>query len=432
MICRNADFLFGRGPLRAAVLTGLLLTALLGGGPEANAQQKTKDGWQHLSTEKGDLPAPNGGDQQTSTAVADVDGDDVNDFFITERTLSPSVVWYQRTDQGWTRRVVDDEPLPIEAGSTTHDIDGDGDPDLVAAGDAQSNKVWWWENPAPNFDASRPWTRRLVAETAGPKHHDQRFGEVDDDGEAELIFWNQGAQRLYLANVPDDPRTAGLWPTEVIYTYGSDSQMEQRGSYPGWKGTNEHEGLDMIDIDGDGTLDIVAGGRWFKRLQDEGSGDGRYRENIIDASYPFSRAAGGALLKGGRPEVALVVGDGRGPLMLYEYQEGTWEHTTLIDTVQDGHSLDVVDFNGDGHMDIFVAEMRLGENPDAKTWLLLGDGQGTFRRRVVASGYGLHEAKLVDLDGDGDLDILGKPYTWKAPRLDLWLNKEKEAGGENF
>ena len=28
----------------------------------------------------------------------------------------------------------------------------------------------------------------------------------------------------------------------------------------------------------------------------------------------------------------------------------------------------------------------------------------------------------MDLDGDGDLDLLNKPYTWDAPRVDVWLN----------
>jgi hypothetical protein len=38
----------------------------------------------------------------------------------------------------------------------------------------------------------------------------------------------------------------------------------------------------------------------------------------------------------------------------------------------------------------------------------------------------VHEGRIVDLDGDGDLDILGKPYTWQAPRLDIWINKTGE------
>jgi len=29
---------------------------------------------------------------------------------------------------------------------------------------------------------------------------------------------------------------------------------------------------------------------------------------------------------------------------------------------------------------------------------------------------------VADLDGDGDLDILNKPYTWETPRVDVWLN----------
>jgi len=31
-------------------------------------------------------------------------------------------------------------------------------------------------------------------------------------------------------------------------------------------------------------------------------------------------------------------------------------------------------------------------------------------------------ARLADLDGDGDLDLLNKPYTWDTPRVHVWLN----------
>jgi hypothetical protein len=194
-------------------------------------------------------------------------------------------------------------------------------------------------------------------------------------------------------------------------------QTGQSG-YPSWKGTNEQEGLFAEDIDGDGLVDIVGGGRWFKYR-----GPGEFQENIIDASYTFTRSLAGQFIEGGRPEVVLLAGDGHAPMYLYTWDEkGTWNRNMLIQKVIDGHSIDAVDFNGDGHLDIFCGEMNLGNNPGAKIRILLGDGQGNFIHHLVSEGLGTHESKIADLDGDGDLDILSKPYNWEAPRLDILLN----------
>ena len=99
----------------------------------------------------------------------------------------------------------------------------------------------------------------------------------------------------------------------------------------------------------------------------------------------------------------------------------------ILEEVDNAHSIDLIDFDGDGHLDIFSAEMRLGEgNPDAKARVLLGDGTGHFRDVVITEGYGHHESRIVDLDGDGDYDIFGKPYNWKAPRIDMWIQEQNQ------
>ena len=87
---------------------------------ESRARQKG-------SSKTGDLPAPGNSTQQTASLILDVDKDGLNDFVIAARQKAPSLVWFRRGKTGWTRYVIDKDLLPLEAGGTFADIDGDGD-----------------------------------------------------------------------------------------------------------------------------------------------------------------------------------------------------------------------------------------------------------------------------------------------------------------
>jgi hypothetical protein len=380
------------------VLLGVLSATLIGSAFPSPIT------WVHLSSANGDLPVPNIGTEQTASLMLDIDKNGTNDFVIAERTSgTPSVVWYRRGANGWTQYLIDNTHLHIEAGGAAYDIDEDGDLDIVFGGDYVSNSVWWWENPYPNYGPSTTWTRREIKSSGSNRHHDQMFGDFDGDGKAELVFWNQGAGRLFIAEIPADPKNTQPWPFTQIYT---------------WSGA-DHEGMAKADIDGDGKIDIVGGGRWFKH-----NGGTSYTANVIDSSQSYGRAAAGQLKEGGRPEVVFVPGDGIGRLRWYEWTGSSWiGHDLLGFDVDHGHSLEVADVNRDGHLDIFCGEMRLnGGNADAKMWLFTGDGNGSFTTEEIATGYGNHESRVGDLDGDADIDILGKPYNWNTPRVDIWLN----------
>ncbi len=372
-------------------------------------------GWQHLSTATGDLEPPTASAQQVLSLVLDVDNDGDNDFVIgVRRAPGPSLVWYRRDAAGWTRFVIEREALQLEAGGAFYDIDGDGDLDVVAGNNNQGNQIWWWENPSPDYQAGTGWTRHFIKNSGANKHHDMMFGNFDDDPRTEFVFWNQGAARLFIVDVPDNPRATQPWPNPVAV----------------WSAPSEkYEGLAQADVNGDGKSDIIGGGRWF-----EHAGGTNFTPRLIEDAV-YSRVAAGQIIPGGRPEIVEVPGDGNGPARWFEWNGSAWVGRDLpVGVVKQGHSLALGDVDQDGQLDVFLAEMRRvtsngPDNADARLILLFGDGAGNFRPGTIATGFGTHEARLADLDGDGDLDILGKPFIWDTPRLDIWLN-QLDPGGD--
>jgi len=324
--------------------------------------------WTHLSSTSGNLPVP-GPSQQTAALILDVDRDGINDFVIGCRHSGPAMTWFQRTASGWTKYVIEPDFFSIEAGGAFADIDGDGDLDVVAGEDYSGNHVYWWENPYPNLDPNTQWVRREIKNSGANKHHDEIFGDFDGDGQLELVFWNQGAQKIFMAEIPADPLNTQPWPYTEIFSGGG-------------------EGLGKADIDGDGKIDLLGAGRWFKH-----TGGTNFTPYVIDGSQNSSRIVAGDLIPGGYPEVVMVAGDGEGPLKWYECtgnptNPGDWvAHDILGYNVHHGHSLDVADFDGDGNLDIFCGEMVYGGNTDAKVWVFLGDGNGNFTETVVSTGW---------------------------------------------
>jgi FG-GAP repeat len=373
--------------------------------------------WKHLSSTNGDLPVPGESEEQTGAVVADLDKDGVNDFVLSFRQKAPALVWYRRNSRSWKRYVIEKEFLTVEAGGAAYDIDGDGYPDLVFGADYQGDQLWWWRNPGGHYDPDVGWERYTIKKGGAHQHHDQIFGDFKGTGRPQLVFWNEGAKTLFIADIPSDPRRLDRWPLQEIY---SGSAGEGPGKYA--------EGLAAIDIDGDGRLDLLAGNCWFKY-----DGNGHFRSiKIADVG---GRIAAGRLIAGAHyPQVVINSGDGVAPLKWYECRgdpenSNSWiGHNLAGRDVIHGHSLQLADIDGDGNLDIFAAEMAKWteiradpDNPNAEAWIFYGDGRGHFRKELFSRGIGFHEARVADLNGDGLPDVLDKPYTWETPRVDVWL-----------
>jgi len=236
------------GTLVPALLTALFLSACLAGHSEPT--------WTHLSSARGELQNPGGSTQQTGAIVAHLSKSTAADIVISYRVHAPALVWIRRTASGWTRSVIDKDFLPLEAGGAAHDIDGDGDLDVVFGEDASGNKLYWWENPYPRFDPEVPWIRRVIKADGANQQHDLIVGDFKGTGKPQLVFWNQRARTLFIADVPADPKRAASWPLDVVYSGQAGEQVGNAAQYA--------EGLDAFDIDGDGRTDLCAGNFWFK------------------------------------------------------------------------------------------------------------------------------------------------------------------------
>jgi len=76
-----------------------------------------------------------------------------------------------------------------------------------------------------------------------------------------------------------------------------------------------------------------------------------------------------------------------------------------------------------GDVDVAIAEMHQGADPDEMSVLLNGGKGETWKKQVLAE-RGSHDIVVADPDGDGDLDIIGANHAGVHP-LEMWRNDSK-------
>lgn len=332
-----------------------------------------------------------------SIAAADFNADGKLDV----AAASPDeLAWYERSGgrSFWGKHLVHkrtDETGPLGAlGLLAHDVDGDGDLDLLSLSE-QTGALSWYENPGPTVTTEWKW--RLIDTLPGLRA--LALEDLTRDNRPELVAAHEGAIVWYLL------------PAEVTRALPA-SYRGDPGVRPNWErkylarsgATGEVSSLAFADLDGDGDRDLCAASAkagtvaWWERPADG---------TLVWSKHLIRSSLAGAT----RCVIADVDGDGKQDLV---YARGgakgigwlagpEWRTEQVVDNewLDGPQAMTVADLDGDGKPDILAAS-----RDNARTAWWRNDGKGGFSRESIDAAQAGSDIRALDVDGDGDLDVM--------------------------
>ena len=305
--------------------------------------------------------------------------------------------WYEAPD--WKRHFVRNvEMIRGRYDGYSHlplDVNGDGWTDLIHV-NHRSASIYWLEHPGESLGR---WEKRMIAEPGSMETG--RLVDVDGDGKLDLL--------------PNGVRFAAWW--ELTDAGKSGSPVWLRHDVPS---EIAGHGVGFGDLNGDGRGDLVGAQGWL-----EAPADPRHGSWTWHPEFTLSRDTSVPVI------VADVEGDGDNDLIwgrghdygLYwleqsrQHDQRTWTRHVIDESWSQGHSPLWVDLDNDGQHELVSGKRYMaheGRDPGAGDplviyWYKFNRAEGRWERGVVEesgpAGFGL-DPKAVDLDADGDLDLV--------------------------
>lgn len=399
--------------------TEILFNRLGAGGGAKSAAPTAKlplDRWHHIQVD----------DARTKKffglAMADVTGDGFKDVAAGQ--------WFYRNPGGDMTAKWDRVALPegVDAIAIV-DVNGNDRGDIIAL---KPNEQFWLE--AADRQGST-WTAHKIGSLPIDDHKlgSQLYAvaQVVQGGKPEIVIG--AGSSTWVLHIPANPM-ASPWPAIQVTAEGTGNGV----------GDIDGDGLPDIvgSLRGEGEGDILPGSRGARKdnhsvrwWRNPGAAGGKWKQFDVGFASGADRFVVGDLNGDGRPDIA--ISDERFPgsvpnanLQWYENPGNSgrpWVRR-IIATQMSMNSLDIADFDGDGDLDLVTCEHRMpdqrGEVVPNKERLQIweNNGRGTFTARTIDTGKESHlGARVADLDGDGDLDIVS--IAWRNFQfLHVWRN----------
>jgi len=282
------------------------------------------------------------------------------------------------------------------------DIDGDGDIDVL--GSAYS-EISWWEN----LDGlGVTWNRHMLY--SGLLIYPQgECSDIDGDGSMDVL----GALCLSDLIVWWD-NVDGLGTSWVEHSIGGYFY----GAYA----------IYSADIDGDGDVDVVAASAsyghptWWENVDGLGT---FWIEHTIEEVGGCNRSIYADDINGDGCVDVLGGHSSNDEIVWWENVDGlgtTWIKRIIDGSFDSARSVHSNDVDGDGDIDVLGAAY----GADEIIWWENADGAGTnwIEHPVDAEFDGALSVYSDDLDGDGDIDVLGAAAAISTDDIVWWENSD--------
>ena len=324
-----------------------------------------------------------------------------------------SMYWYEyRGPSDWARHKMGQDADQY-GGACSVDLNADGYPDIVTA------NIW--------INDLRNGRWQFVRSGLPSGAHDIVAADMNGDEKVDILAFTQkkGLNWYSFSEDLSKPWTAhAIAPFDYV-----GAKVHATGSPSG-----------VADLDNDGDADVAAIGGWFENADGKGK-KWNYKKHglfpsVNDEAFPWGFAV--------KTAVCDIDGDGDNDIVQSEcdtrmpagivWLENTNSrgdfklHWIKRRVAEDFHTLSMLDYDNDGDLDVLSGvgplaaadcERRayLFENPAVG-----GNATRDWKAHTLHSGMPVHEGTSGDVDGDGDSDVIIKPWNKKdSPKDFLYL-----------
>lgn len=280
-----------------------------------------------------------------------------------------------------------EKPVDIEAG----DLDGDGDNDILTVHEGLNNELIWYENE----NAQGRFLPKKIISNLNQTPKDISLVDLDGDLDLDIVIAQTESEHLITWFQNDG---TGNFSNEILILNSDQAILS----------------ITTNDLNGDGSVDIIAGlssGNSVIWLENDGSGDFGTENFLSSTGVNVNGVHTGDINDDTFPDI-IYCSQGNNSVAWFQNDgSGNFGSEQLIsDVIMNAGSVELSDINGDGDLDILTTSIE-----DEDMFWFENQGSGTFLSTGVKIGispnhHGLNSAQTIDVDGDGNLDIVTTSY----------------------